>query len=73
MKHVRSLIWAGALLSLATAPSFAMGSWFPRGDHGGGKPPRTHSAPGPVIGLGLPALAAAGGYVWYLGRFRRRK
>jgi hypothetical protein len=31
----------------------------------------SHSAPAPVLGVGLPALAVYGGYVWY--RRRQRK
>jgi hypothetical protein len=31
----------------------------------------SHSAPGPVLGVGLPALAVYGGYIWY--RRRQRK
>ena len=68
MNDFRSLVCACALTLLSTVPSFALASWFP--PQPGGGPPATHSAPGPMIGAGLPALAALGGYVWY--RFRRR-
>jgi hypothetical protein len=66
-----------AYMLLGTAPSFAMASWFPEhsgdGHHHGwgrGDPGVSRSAPGPVIGVGLPALAALGGYVWYRRRQR---
>lgn len=41
------------------------------GSHGGTKV--THAAPGPVAGLGLPALVAAGALVWYRTRAKRQK
>ncbi len=73
MQKIKVFAWAGAVMLMATAPSFAMGWWIPGhgGDNGGGKPPQSHSAPGPVIGIGLPALAIAGGYALYM--IRRRK
>lgn len=69
MQKIKTFAWAGAVLLMATAPSFAMGWWFP--GHGGGKPPQSHSAPGPVVGIGLPALVIAGGYALYM--IRRKK
>jgi MYXO-CTERM domain-containing protein len=56
------------LLFLGSEPSFALASWIPGGDSSGG----SHSAPGPVIGVGLPALIAFGGYVWYRRRHHRK-
>ena len=53
---------------LDTFPGYAMADWFPPGNGGGGDTSR--SAPGPVLGIGLPALAALGGYVWYRRRQR---
>jgi len=52
---------------LDTLPGYALASWFPPGNGGGDT---SHSAPGPVIGIGFPALAAFGGYVWYRRRHR---
>ncbi|RFC67959.1 LPXTG cell wall anchor domain-containing protein [Mesorhizobium denitrificans] len=46
-------------------PANAFGVIPPKGGDGGGS---SHSAPGPILGLGIPALAIAGGYVL----FRRR-
>jgi hypothetical protein len=54
---------------LQVAPSYALASWFPKGPKGGDT---SRSAPGPVIGVGFPALAAFGGYVWYRRRQRRK-
>lgn len=54
---------------LDTLPGHALASWYPSGDRGGDT---SRSAPGPVIGIGFPALAAFGGYVWYR-RWRRGK
>ena len=69
---MKSLICAGVLTLLTTAPCFAMASWFPgSGNNGGG--PVSHSAPGPVLGVGLPAAALVGGYVWYRRRSRERR
>ncbi|TPN85043.1 hypothetical protein FJ987_16035 [Mesorhizobium sp. CU2] len=52
---------------LDTLPGYAMADWFPP-SKGGGETSR--SAPSPVIGIGFPALAALGGYVWYRRRQR---
>jgi hypothetical protein len=61
---------AGATLFLAL-PAFAdedrdidhVAKWY--------KPhPVVHAAPGPVAGVGLPLLAAAGGLVWLLRKKR---
>ncbi len=61
-------IICGAILALSyVIPANAAGVIPPKGgnNNGGGS---SHSAPGPVLGLGLPALAIAGGYLL----FRRR-
>ncbi|MGC4026670.1 MAG: LPXTG cell wall anchor domain-containing protein [Mesorhizobium sp.] len=57
----------GAILALSyIVPANAGGFIYPpKGGDGGGS---SHSAPGPILGLGIPALAIAGGYVL----FRRR-
>lgn len=68
MKLVKPLVCA-AILGLSYAiPANAAGIIYPPkgGDSGNGG--TSHSAPGPILGLGLPALAIAGGYVL----FRRR-
>jgi hypothetical protein len=66
---MKSLICAAVLTLLATAPGHAMASWFPgSGNNGGGQ--TSHSAPGPVLGVGLPALVI-GGYVWYWRRSKK--
>src|SRR5262245_42578560 len=73
MMNYNSLFCAGVLTLLATAPCFAMASWFPASDgngQGGGQV--SHSAPGPVMGVGVSALVAAG-YVWYRLRSRDRR
>ena len=69
---MKSLICSGVLTLLATAPGYAMASWFP-GSGGNGGGPVSHSAPGPVLGVGLPALALVGGYVWLRRRSRERR
>lgn len=66
MQLSKALI-AGAVFALMyIVPANAIGVIYPpKGGDGGGS---SHSAPGPILGLGIPALAIAGGYVL----FRRR-
>lgn len=68
----RAVICAGAIVLCTSAPSFALASWFPEKGGNDGGSPVTHSAPGPVIGLGLPALVL-GGYVWYRRKQKQNK
>jgi LPXTG-motif cell wall-anchored protein len=67
MKLIAPVTMALMITLLGTLPGYALASWFPPGDGGGGT---SRSAPGPVIGIGFPALAALGGYVWYRRRQR---
>ena len=67
----RALICAGVLTVLTTAPCFALASWFPA-PKGGSGPGVSRSAPGPVVGVGLPALVI-GGYFWYRRRSKGSK
>ena len=62
------LTWAGVILVSSTVASYALGGWIPDGGGGGG----SHSAPGPVMGVGIPALVALGGYIWYRRRHHRK-
>lgn len=73
MTDLRALLGAGAIALLSLSPSFAMGLFPGHPGHGGGKPPHSRAAPGPVVGVGLPVLAVAGGYIWYRRRSRRKK
>jgi len=68
MKFIAPVKIALVITLLDTLPGYAWASWFPPGNGGGGG--TSHSAPGPIIGIGFPALAAFGGYVWY--RLRQR-
>ena len=63
------LTCAGAILVLSTVSSYALGGWIPDGGGGGGG---SHSAPGPVMGVGIPALVALGGYIWHQRRQHRK-
>ena len=65
MKIAFLLMCAFMFVSLGTEACLAMG-WPPADVDSGG----SHSAPGPVIGLGVPAIIAFGGYVWYRRRWR---
>lgn len=66
VQYTKPLICAAILGLSYVVPANAIGVIYPpTNGHGGGS---SHSAPGPVLGLGLPALAIAGGYVL----FRRR-
>lgn len=68
----RSLIAAGILTLLSSAPCFAMASWFPAGNHGHHEGHGvSRSAPGPELGVGLSAVVA-GAYFWYRRRRQRR-
>jgi len=72
MKFPAVALYVCGFMLLGTAPGFAMASWFPdhpTGNHYGGHGV-SRSAPGPVIGVGIPALAALGGYIWYRRRQR---
>jgi hypothetical protein len=83
MKATRTLPIAIAFVVLTSLPAFALSGWFPGhggnnggGNNGGGNNgggPVSHSAPGPVIGLGLPAVVALGGYLWVRNRNRKSK
>jgi hypothetical protein len=74
---MKPLLCAGAfcLLTFATAgakpadrgPTPGLG-WGPGGSKGGG-----YAVPGPVAGVGLPILVAAGGYLWVRRRIRKDK
>jgi hypothetical protein len=65
MSLLRVLICA-ATLAFAASPTLAAKFPFP------GRPV-TLGAPGPVAGVGLPALAVAGGYIAFAWRKRRGK
>lgn len=73
MNHLKAVGFIGLLVLLATGPAVANegnnGNHY--GWYKGGGSGATHSAPGPVIGMGLPGLAAYGLYVWYRRRQRR--
>jgi hypothetical protein len=77
MLNLRSVACAGALALLMTGPALAEGANANGGNgnhygwgkgNGGGV---THSAPGPELGAGLPALLI-GGYLWYRRRSKQR-
>jgi len=67
VKGTRLLACAYAFALLSTVQGFGMGS-LPVDKGGSGA---SRSAPGPVIGVGVPALIAFGGYVWYRRRHRK--
>ena len=60
---------AFAFMALGSMPASAMG-WFSH-SHKHHGPPVSHSAPGPIIGLGLPGALAFGGYLWFRRRTRK--
>ena len=75
MSGFRTAFIVAALCLMAAFPAFAEQppdrgptpglGWGP-----GGK--KDVSVPGPVAGVGLPVLAAAGGYIWFVRRNRAR-
>jgi len=73
MGNLKSAAWAGVLVLAMTAPVLAKegnnGNHYGWYKHGGSGV--TRSAPGPMIGMGLPGLAAYSLYVWYRRRQKR--
>lgn len=65
MLQVKNLLAASAMVLLMSGPSFAAKPDIPPGQ----AKKISRAAPGPVVGVGLPAAVAFGAYVWY----RRRK
>jgi hypothetical protein len=63
MKFPGALVCVSAFVFLGTAPGFALEALLSA--NAVVRPPTTRSAPGPVMGIGLPAVVALGGYVWY--------
>jgi hypothetical protein len=72
MSTVKSLAAATALVAFTSAPAFALSIWFPHSPGGGGSGIVSHSAPGPVAGIGLPVAAVVGGYIWLKRRSRQK-
>lgn len=66
--YLKVLLPAAAIVLLASSPSFAHKPSMPPGQ----AKRISHSAPGPVAALGLPAGAVIGGYVWFRRRSRNR-
>ena len=67
VKFIAPAAIASFIVLLNALPGYTMASWYPPGKGGGDT---SRSAPSPVIGVGFPALAALGGYVWYRRRQR---
>jgi hypothetical protein len=73
MSRITTLLSATAIATMAAMPALAQPNlklhfpWWP--PH---PPKQYHRAPGPEAGIGLPVLAAIGGYVYYARRKRRR-
>jgi hypothetical protein len=69
----RNIVLRMGVIAIATILTSlpAMAIDFRRPPPGPVRPPVVHSAPGPVIGVGLPILAVAGGVAWL--RKKRRE
>ncbi len=65
--YLRNLLSVVALTLLASSPSFADKPPMPPGQ----AKKISHSAPGPVAALGLPAGLAIGGYIWLRRKARK--
>ena len=76
MINIRACLLAGALCAMAISPALAdkpadrgptpgLG-WGPGGS-------KSVAAPGPIVGVGLPAFGAVAGYLWLSARSRRTR
>jgi len=69
-----SVITLATVTFLAVMPSaFAMG-WLHHGGHDPNPPSsggHSYGVPGPVAGVGIPALIMGGGYLWIVRRRKR--
>ncbi|MGO4835982.1 hypothetical protein AB4144_27445 [Rhizobiaceae sp. 2RAB30] len=65
--YLRNFLSVVALTLLASSPSFADKPPMPPGQ----AKKISHSAPGPVAALGLPAGLAIGGYIWLRRKTRK--
>ena len=63
------LILAGAAGAMAAQPP----DRGPTPGLGWGAGGKVNAVPGPITGLGIPVLLAAGGYIWFVARRRARK
>jgi hypothetical protein len=63
------LVFATAAGAMAAEPA-DRGSTPGLGWGAGGK---VYAVPGPVAGLGIPVLLAAGGYIWFVARRRAKR
>lgn len=79
MSRVTALLSAAAITTLIAMPALAAKPPHPthptHPTHPSHPPHPTkgyHTAPGPVAGIGLPILAAMGGYVFYMRRRQRQ-
>jgi hypothetical protein len=64
MLQVKHLLAASAMVLLMSGPSFAAKPDMPPGQAN----KIARAVPGPVAGIGLPAAALIGGYIWWRRR-----
>ncbi|MEQ1955523.1 hypothetical protein [Mesorhizobium sp. CN2-181] len=74
MSFLKAIFWL-VLIGLVTSPVLAgyLGGGFGSISGGGSGNPRSVAVPGPVAGVGIPALVVVGGYVWLSRRKQRAK
>ncbi|MGO4832698.1 hypothetical protein AB4144_10450 [Rhizobiaceae sp. 2RAB30] len=65
--YLKALLPAAAMALLLSSPSFADKPPMPPGQ----AKKLSHSAPGPIAALGLPAGVVIGGYVWLRRRAQK--
>jgi hypothetical protein len=70
MLHLKTAAFAAAITFMTVAQGYALSSWFPGATDG---PQQSRSAPGPILGVGIPVALVAGGYVWFRRRAKNRK
>jgi len=71
MSHILAAIIA-AIIAATAAASIIVAVIVTKNSPSGPRPPTSVAAPGPVAGVGLPAIALVGGYLWLVRRKKRQ-
>lgn len=66
--YVRATLLASTIVLVGATHASALG-WFPRDRD---NEPKSHSTPGPVVGVGVPAALLIGSFIWYRRRAAKK-